>query len=57
MRWWLSYAGAVDLRNALASTFCVELSATVVYDQPLVAALAAHIRKLLDQQPREVLYV
>lgn len=47
-------AGAVDLRNALANHFGVELPATVVYDYPTPAALAAHIAKLLAaQQPAQ----
>lgn len=40
-------AGAVDLRNALANRFGVELPATVVYDYPTPAALSAQIAKLL----------
>lgn len=46
--------GAVDLRNALASRFGVELPATAVYDYPTPAALAAQIAKLVAaKQPRE----
>ena len=44
------YAGAVDLRNALAAKFGVDLPATVVYDHPTSAALTAHIGKLVAAQ-------
>jgi Phosphopantetheine attachment site len=44
----------VDLRNALAARFSVELPATAVYDYPTPAALAAHIAKLLAaKQPAQ----
>jgi Phosphopantetheine attachment site len=36
-------AGAVELRNALSQAFGLELSATVTFDHPTVAALAGHI--------------
>lgn len=39
-------AGAVELRNALSSSFQLELSSTVTFDHPTVAALAAHIAGL-----------
>ena len=39
-------AGAVELRNALNSSFQLELSSTVTFDHPTVAALAAHIAGL-----------
>ena len=43
---YLMVTGAVDLRNALAARFGVELPATAVYDHPTPAALAAQIAKL-----------
>lgn len=47
-------AGAVDLRNALASRFGVNLTATVVYDHPTIAALSKHIAGLLvAAQPKQ----
>jgi Phosphopantetheine attachment site len=36
-------AGAVELRNALSQAFGLELSATVTFDHPTIAALATHI--------------
>ena len=36
-------AGAVELRNAVASQFGVELPATVTFDYPTIAALAGFI--------------
>ena len=42
----LDSLGAVELRNALAAKFAVELPATVTLDQPTIAALAQHIASL-----------
>lgn len=39
----LSCAGAVELRTGLAAEFRLELPATVTFDYPTVAALAAFI--------------
>lgn len=42
-------AGAVELRNSLQLKFGMELSATVVFDYPTVAALAEHIASNLPE--------
>lgn len=42
-------AGAVELRNALAARFAVELPATVTFDYPNPAALAAFVHSQLPQ--------
>lgn len=39
----LDSLGAVELRNALASQFAVELPATLTFDYPSIAALSAFI--------------
>ncbi len=39
--------GAVDLRNAVANKYSVELPATIVYDYPSPDALAAYVAKQL----------
>lgn len=39
----LDSLGAVDLRNALAARFDVELPATATFDYPTIAAMAQHI--------------
>jgi hypothetical protein len=39
----LCRAGSVELRNAVAENFSVELAATVTFDHPTAQALAAHI--------------
>jgi acyl carrier protein len=45
----LDSLGAVELRNALAARFAVELSATVTFDYPTPAALAAYVHSQLPQ--------
>ena len=45
----LDSLGAVELRNAVAETFAVDLPATAAFDFPSIAALATHI--LLLKQP------
>lgn len=42
-------AGAVELRNALATRFAVELPATVTFDYPTPAALAEFVHSQLPQ--------
>ncbi len=42
------HAGAVDLRNAVANKYAVELPATIVYDYPSPEALAAYVTKQLS---------
>ena len=48
----LDSLGAVDLRNALASQFSVDLPTTVTFDFPTVPALARFITSLLLPQAR-----
>ena len=44
---WSCCSGAVELRNAVTSSFGVDLPATVTFDQPSVAALATYIASRL----------
>lgn len=44
-----SPAGAVELRNAVAALFSVDLPATVTFDYPTPAALAAFVHSQLPQ--------
>ena len=50
--------GAVELRNALMARFGIAVSATVAFDHPTLAALAAHVAATLapagTTQPSEV---
>lgn len=48
----LDSLGSVELRNALASQFGLELPATAVFDHPSVAALAAFIAQQLQARER-----
>ena len=56
----LDSLGATELRNALQRTTGLVLPATVIFDHPTVAAMAAHLTALLspgrvpgaDRQPR-----
>ena len=47
----LDSLGAVDLRNAMAAQFSVELPASVTFDYPTVPGLARFISSLLLPQP------
>ena len=40
--------GAVELRNALEARLAMQLPATLIFDHPTSAALAAHLSTLLD---------
>lgn len=46
----LDSLGAVDLRNALAAQFSVDLPATVTFDYPTIPGLARFITSLLVPQ-------
>jgi hypothetical protein len=46
---WLHHAGAIELRNALASTFSLHLPSTLVFDYPTTSSLAAFIHTQLAQ--------
>ena len=46
----LDSLGAVDLRNALAAQFSVDLPATVTFDYPTIPGLARFITSLLHAQ-------
>ncbi len=48
----LDSLGAVDLRNALAAQFSVDLPTTVTFDFPTVPALARFITSLVVPQAR-----
>jgi Phosphopantetheine attachment site len=48
----LRAAGAVELRNALSQAFAIELLATVTFDHPTPAALAAHILQSVQPEQR-----
>ena len=47
----LDSIGAVELRNALASKYGVDLPATVTFDYPNLEALAAHVQSKATQIP------
>lgn len=42
--------GAVELRNALNEKFGADLPATFMFDYPTMAAMAAHIHAVLEEQ-------
>lgn len=44
----LDSLGAVELRNAIMAKFGITVSATVAFDHPTPAALAAHISAMLS---------
>jgi hypothetical protein len=46
----LDSLGAVELRDAIASKLSLNLPATVVFNYPTPAALAAHVGALLEQR-------
>jgi acyl carrier protein len=46
----LDSLGSVDLRNILAAQFSVELPSTVMFDYPIIPALARFITSLLATQ-------
>lgn len=50
----LDSLGAVELRSAAANAFAVPLPATVAFDHPTVAALAAFIASRLPAQSSTV---
>ena len=57
----LDSLGAVELRNALTAEFGIAVSATVAFDHPTPAALAAHVATTLapagNTQPFEVIFL
>lgn len=48
----LDSLGAVELRNALMARFGIAVSATVAFDHPTPAALAAHVAATLAPADR-----
>ena len=51
----LDSLGAVELRNALSDCFGVQLPATVTFDYPTIAAMAAYIQHSLPAQQAPML--
>ena len=53
----LDSLGAVELRNALAATFAVELPPTVTLDYPTITALAGYIASIAGPNGEPMSYL